>query len=88
MGYEVVLGSRSKYRAMEVRDGIVERWPDHELPIEAGDNIDAASTDVVVVATPWDAAATTCLQVADHLDGKVVITMANALARIGRSSCR
>ena len=84
VGYQVVLGSRSKYRAMEVRDGLWERWPDHELGIDAGDNIAAADTDVIVVATPWDSAATTCLSVADQLDGKVVITMANALARIGK----
>ena len=28
VGYEVVLGSRSKYRSMEVVDGILARWPD------------------------------------------------------------
>jgi NADPH-dependent F420 reductase len=38
---------------------------------------------VVVVATPWDAAAATVASVADELEGKVVISMANALARMG-----
>ena len=28
IGYEVVIGSRSKYRAMESRDSIVEKWPE------------------------------------------------------------
>ncbi|MEM9035020.1 MAG: NADPH-dependent F420 reductase [Actinomycetota bacterium] len=84
VGYDIVLGSRSKYRAMEVRDGLWERWPDRDLAIDAGDNVDAASADVVVVATPWDSAASTSLSVADHLDGKVVITMANALAKVGK----
>ncbi len=84
VGYDVVMGSRSKYRAMEVRDAILERWPDHDLNIEAADNEGAASAEVVVLATPWDSAATTALSVADQLDGKVVITMANALARIGK----
>jgi NADPH-dependent F420 reductase len=38
---------------------------------------------VVVVATPWDAAAATVTSVAKQLDGKVVISMANALTRMG-----
>ena len=28
VGYDAVIGSRSKYRAMEARDRIVEKWPD------------------------------------------------------------
>jgi NADPH-dependent F420 reductase len=82
VGYEVVLGSRSRYRAMEARDTIVEHWPDLHLNIEAGDNQAAADTDVVVIATPWDSAASTASSVASHLDGKVVISMANALVRL------
>ena len=42
VGFEVILGSRSKYRAMEVRDKIVQRWPDKELLLEAGDNHEAS----------------------------------------------
>ena len=40
-------------------------------------------SDVVVVATPWDAAAATVAEVAPQLKGKVVISMANALAKVG-----
>ena len=36
VGYEVVSGSRSQYRAMEARDVILARWPDRELAIDAG----------------------------------------------------
>jgi NADPH-dependent F420 reductase len=82
VGYDVVLGSRSRYRAMEARDSIIEHWPDMTLNIEAGDNQAAASGDVVVIATPWDSAASTASSVAAHLDGKVVISMANALVRL------
>lgn len=82
-GFDVVIGSRSKYRALEIRDKLVEKWADLELPLEAGDNQDAAAADVVVVATPWDAAAATVAEVAPALDGKVVISMANALAKVG-----
>jgi len=68
---------------MEIRDTIVGRWPDHHLVIDASDNEGAASAEVIVIATPWDGAAETALSVKDALAGKVVISMANALARVG-----
>ncbi|MBK9178456.1 MAG: NADPH-dependent F420 reductase [Acidimicrobiales bacterium] len=83
VGFDVVLGSRSRYRALEARDGIVERWPGHELSIDAADNEGASDADVVVIATPWDAAPPTAASVARQLRGKVVISMANALAKVG-----
>ena len=83
VGYEVVLGSRSRYRAMEARDVILARWPDRELVIDAGSNDDATEADLVVIATPWDSAATTAHEHAPGLEGKVVISMANALVRVG-----
>ncbi len=82
VGFDVVIGSRSKYRAMEIRDQLCETWKDRELQIEAEDNAGAALGDVIVIATPWDGAAETALSVAKHLRGKVVISMANALARV------
>jgi 8-hydroxy-5-deazaflavin:NADPH oxidoreductase len=83
VGYEVVLGSRSKYRAMEARDTILAQWPELNLPIEAGDNEAAADCDLVVIATPWDSAATTASELEPHLRGKIVVSMANALVRVG-----
>lgn len=83
VGFEVVMGSRSKYRAMEARDEIIERWRDVDLPIEPGDNETAAGADVVILATPWDAAAATVASVRDQLEGKVVVSMCNALAKVG-----
>ncbi len=82
-GFEVVIGSRSKYRALEVVDRLNAKWADRGISLEAGDNEAAASADVVVVATPWDAAASTVKEVAPLLQGKVVISMANALAKVG-----
>ena len=82
-GFDVVIGSRSKYRALEVRDRLVEKWEERNLPLTAGDNETAAGSDIVVVATPWDAAASTVAEVAPQLKGKVVISMANALAKVG-----
>lgn len=83
-GYDVIVGSRSKYRAMEAVDKLLEAWSDRSLPVAAGDNTTAASADVVVIATPWDGATQTAASVSDHLHDKVVISMANALTRIGK----
>lgn len=83
VGFEVVLGSRSRYRAMEAADRITGRWPERGLQITAGDNHDAASSEIVFIATPWDAAAATAKECERELKGKVVISMANALARVG-----
>lgn len=84
VGYDVIIGSRSKYRALEVRDQLVDAWPDLDLSIDADDNLGAAEADVVFIATPWDAASVTAEQCAKPLTGKVVVSMANALARVGR----
>lgn len=83
IGYEVVIGSRSKYRAMEAVDGLKAQHPELTLAISAGDNHEASSCEVVVLATPWDSAATTAREHIDDLRGKVVISMANALVRVG-----
>lgn len=82
-GFEVVIGSRSRYRAMEEADKLRDRWSALELPVQAGDNETAADADVVVIATPWDAAAATAASVSRQLRKKVVISMANALAKVG-----
>jgi 8-hydroxy-5-deazaflavin:NADPH oxidoreductase len=84
VGFDVVVGSRSKYRAMEVVDNLLEQWPDRRLTIGAGDNTGAADTDVVVIATPWDGATQTAVSVEDRLRGKIVISMANALTKLGK----
>ncbi len=84
VGFETVVGSRSRYRAMEAVDTLRQLWPDRELTITAGDNHDAAEADLVVIATPWDGATQTAKSVEDALHGKVIISMANALTRIGK----
>ena len=83
IGYEAVIGSRSKYRAMEARDELVESWPDLADRLHYGDNPAAAACDLVVIATPWDSAATTAQDNEEALAGKVVVSMANALVRVG-----
>ena len=84
VGYDVVIGSRSKYRAMETRDEIVAHHPELEGLVGYGENTVAADCDLVVIATPWDSAATMAQALAPHLRGKIVVSMANALVRVGK----
>ncbi len=85
IGHEVTLGSRSAERAEGVRAELAAKWPGHDLRgLGAADNAGAADAEIVVVATPWDAAAPTVRRLAPQLEGKVVICMANALARVGK----
>ncbi|MDA0369988.1 MAG: NADPH-dependent F420 reductase [Actinomycetota bacterium] len=83
IGYSVVIGSRSKYKAMEARDEQIGRFPELSGLLDFGDNAGAAACDLVVIATPWDSAATTAQENAVALKGKIVISMANALVRVG-----
>jgi NADPH-dependent F420 reductase len=83
VGYPAVLGSRSAERAHEVGEELKTRWPDLVDRLSAGENAEAARCDVVVIATPWDSAAVTARQYADELADKIVISMANALVRVG-----
>ncbi|HEX2849725.1 MAG TPA: NADPH-dependent F420 reductase [Acidimicrobiales bacterium] len=82
-GLEVVIGSRSKERAQQTCDELQKKFPERTFQLEGGDNLRAASADLVIVATPWDAAAVTVASVAHRLVGKVVVSMANALAKVG-----
>jgi hypothetical protein len=79
-----VLGSRSAERGEEVAAEVRGQWPDLPLSLQGGTNLDAASCDIVVLATPWDGAVDTALEVAPALEGKVLVSMVNALAKIGR----
>lgn len=59
------------------------RWPAEDLPLTGDVNEKAARAGTVVVATPWDSAAPTVAALSELLEGKVVVSMANALARVG-----
>lgn len=83
VGLDVIVGSRSVERATAACEGIAKKWPDLDLPLIPGTNASAAGAELVVVATPWDAAAPTAKSVAQLLAGKVVISMANALTKAG-----
>jgi NADPH-dependent F420 reductase len=80
----VTIGSRDPERAATGALEIIEAWPEHRLVIGGAGNEQAAETDMVVMATPWEAAVATVTEVSGALEGKVVISVANALVREGR----
>jgi len=81
-GFDVVIGSRSADRAQEICDDIHKKWPDRQLLLAGASNPDAARADLVVIATPWDAAADTTAALRQELAGRVVVSMGNALAKV------
>ncbi len=83
-GMAVTLGSRDAERADGVAREVVAGWPDRRLDVGGADNAGAAGAEVVVVATPWDSAVPTLRPLAGALQGKVVISMVNALVKEGR----
>ncbi|HEY5025414.1 MAG TPA: NADPH-dependent F420 reductase [Acidimicrobiales bacterium] len=82
-GASVTIGSRHEGRAAEVVAALHEAWP-RRLTIVGAANEAAAACDVVVVATPWDAVLSTVTPLAAGLEGKVVVSVANALVKQGR----
>lgn len=82
VGLDVAIGSRSAARAREICDEIAKKWPDRELALFPAANAEATDADLVVVATPWDAAADMTASLRDALEGKVVVSMGNALTKV------
>lgn len=72
-GLSVVIGSRDAERAHEVA---------HQLgsQVRGADNVECAqSADVVLIAVPWAAHASTITQLAEHLAGRIVVDCVNPL---------
>ena len=84
VGYEVVLGSRDPQRASSICADLARKWPNFDLNLNGGDNHTAANSELIVIATPWDSAATIVNDHTKELVGKIVVTMANALVRVGK----
>lgn len=82
-GFEVVVGSRSAERAEGICNDLRSAWPDRALNLSGADNAKAATAaELVILATPWEAAADTARSLAAELGGKVVVSMGNALERV------
>ena len=84
IGEEVIVGSRSHERAAETVAALLGRWKGRDLSLTAGDNAHAAAADLVVLATPWEGVLSTVSEIGDALEGKIVISMVNALTRWGK----
>jgi hypothetical protein len=83
-GVEVQIGSRSIERAQEAANEITSAWPDRQLSIVGSLNEDAARSDIVVLATPWEGAVATAIELAGALEGRTLVSMVNALTRMGK----
>ena len=81
-GMSVTIGSRSPERAAGTCAEIQAAWPERALALRGASNAEASQARLVIVATPWKAAATTTAELAENLAGKVVVSMANALERV------
>ena len=83
VGLSVSVGSRSAERGEEIAGQLREKWAARALDLQGAANETACGADLVVVATPWDGAAQTVAGLAQRLEAKVVVSMANALFKVG-----
>ncbi len=83
VGLEVRLGSRQPDRGVETAEAIKAKWPDRSLQLLGAGNEEVCDSDLLVLATPWEGAAPMAASLTDRLAGKVVISMVNALAKVG-----
>jgi len=83
VGLDVRIGSRQRERAEEVAGQLRSKWQGRDLPLSGWGNEAACEADLVVLATPWDGAGTLARALAHRLEGMTVISMVNALARVG-----
>ncbi|MGD0440830.1 MAG: NADPH-dependent F420 reductase [Acidimicrobiales bacterium] len=83
IGMSVSIGSRSAERGEETAAQLRDKWSGRDLNLRGASNEVACAAELVVVATPWEGAPQTVGALAPHLDGKVVVSMANALFKVG-----
>jgi NADPH-dependent F420 reductase len=85
-GQKISAGSRDPAKAESVVKGLVERWGPRMAHIEPMSNAEAVeAAEIVVLGTNARATVATAAEHADRLAGKVVVSMANAMRRVGSS---
>jgi len=83
-GQKVYAGSRQPARAEAMVKGLVERWGPHMAHVEPTSNAEAAeAAEIVVLGTTATATVATAAEHAARLAGKPVVSMANAMRRVG-----
>jgi NADPH-dependent F420 reductase len=80
-GHDVTIGSRDADRAAAVAGAMSVRGSGS---VRGASNDDAASCELIVVATPWDSTVATVVALRANLANKIVVSMVNALVREGR----
>lgn len=83
VGVSVGVGSRDLARAKAVVTRLEADWPEVRGRLEAVENEHAARAAIVVLAVPWEALARTVDPMVHTLEGKVVVSLGNALMRVG-----
>jgi NADPH-dependent F420 reductase len=84
VGHEVLFGSRDAAKAEAGAAALVETWGDRVAGrLVACDNAGACDAPVVILAVQADAAIPTVQEHAEHLAGKIVVSMANNLVKHG-----
>lgn len=85
VGMSVGIGSRDPARAVGVVDEMTGMWSARLSGTLTGvGNDEAATAELVVLATPWEGAVQTVTELAGSLEGRVLVSMASALVREGR----
>jgi NADPH-dependent F420 reductase len=83
-GQKVYLGSRDPARAEATVRELVEQWGPRMAHIEPGPNAEVAErAEIVVLGTTAKATVATAAEHAGRLAGKPVVSMANAMRRVG-----
>ena len=85
-GKKVYLGSRDPARAEATVRTLVEQWGPGMGHIEPGSNTEVAErAEIVILGTTARAAVSTAAEHAARLAGKPLVSMANAMRRVGSS---
>ncbi len=83
-GQRVYVGSRDRAKAEATVRELAERWGPRMAHIEAATNAEAAEAgEIVVLGTTAKATVATAAEHAARLAGKPVVSMANAMRRVG-----
>jgi NADPH-dependent F420 reductase len=83
-GQRVYLGSRDRAKADATVRKLADRWGPRMAHIEAATNAEAAeAAEIVVLGTTAKATVATAAEHAERLAGKPVVSMANAMKRVG-----
>tara|TARA_Y100000996_G_C22541855_1_gene650305 strand:- start:328 stop:966 length:639 start_codon:yes stop_codon:yes gene_type:complete len=72
-GEKIFIGSRNKSRGIEMAEEIAKHSPGHVI---GGSNEEASiKSDIIVIATPYEAQRTTVQELKSHLNGKIIINV-------------